>query len=152
MELIGEHFRSLHEHEGLKQFSPRQKVCRCQDGSMDFFLDPSAVLNPHVLPIQERSAAFRRLWADPGECVRCWIDAVIQCDLLWTNRYMIFWSSFNQGNLFVVGPLAKDRHQGQSFTRLIMLDTKVSQHSTGLQQSYRISQPCPLASCLRARR
>ena len=43
--------------EGLKQFSPRQKVFRCREGSMDLLLDPLAVQKPCI---QERSAAFRR--------------------------------------------------------------------------------------------
>ena len=43
--------------EGLKQFSPRQKVFRCREGSMELLLDPLAVQKPCI---QERSAAFRR--------------------------------------------------------------------------------------------
>ena len=48
--------------EGLKQFSPRQKVFRCREGSMDLLLDPLAVQKPCI---QERSAAFRNF--DSGD-------------------------------------------------------------------------------------
>ena len=48
--------------EGLKEFSPRQKVFRCREGSMDLLLDPLAVQKPCI---QERSAAFRNF--DSGD-------------------------------------------------------------------------------------
>ena len=56
--------------EGLKQFSPRQKVFRCREGSMDLLLDPLAVLKHRAQPGETRGIQelrFRRLWADSGE-------------------------------------------------------------------------------------